>query len=591
MAFQTTSSAISLAKNILSTRTVTEARLETKPTKPAFGGSAIDSPLPRATPESMGISSRHIAEYLQKLEDMPELDMHGVTILREGAVLAEANFGAYDSAVWHISYSECKSVTGLAIGLLVDEGRLSLDDKVLQIFDAPRRRLSSLMLRDLTVRNLLTMSSGVLFNEAGSVTEEDWLNAFFESIPVFMPGERFHYNSMNSYVLSAIVQEQTGESMSEYLRPRLFEPLGIENFHWETCPMGIEKGGWGLYMRREDFAKIGQLILQGGRWDGEQLISEEFISAATTAQIQTPQSYGDYDYGYQIWVGRSRNSFLMSGMFGQNVLGFFDTDLLLVTNAGNDEMFQQSKFFPMTHDFFARDFPNFLPEDAAALRELDSRISDLAYSKSQPQQVLSFLRREPTQPPECEHLDGRRFVVTSENAPSVGLAPLFLQAMQNLYAKGLAAVSFSMRDGQFIVTIEEEDASYDLPLGFYAPERVELNFQGETHLAAVTGRFARDEDDRLCLIMRVSLLETASARHIRFYFAPDAKSMSAAFRETPGVPFLLSGLKDMRGNRKRQPAFVQLLGRGDPDYLEYKIRAAFEPTVDFILKDEDESRA
>lgn len=586
MDFQTTSSAISLVKNILSTRTTTEARIEAKPTKPAFSGSAIDSPMPRATPESKGVSSRHIAEYLKKLKEMPELDMHGVMILREGTVLAEANFGEYDSSVWHISYSECKSVTGLAIGLLIDEGRLSLEDKVLQIFDAPRRRLSSLMLRDLTVRNLLTMSSGVMFNEAGSVTEEDWLRAFFESIPVFSPGERFHYNSMNSYVLSAIVREVTGESISDYLRPRLFEPLGIENFHWETCPMGIEKGGWGLYMRREDFAKIGQLILQGGRWDGEQLISEEFITAATTLQIETPESYGDYDYGYQIWVGRSQNNFLMSGMFGQNVLGFFDTDLLLVTNAGNDEMFQQSRFFPLTHGFFAHDFPNSLPENAAAVRELDSQIADLAYSKPQPQQVFSFLRREPTLPPECEQLDGRRFVVTSDNGPSVGLAPLFLQAMQNVYTRGLAAVSFLLRDGDFIVAVEENDIVYELPVGFHTPGRVELDFHGETHLAAVTGRFARDEDDRLCLILRVSLLETASARHIRLYFAADARSMSASFRETPGVPFLLSGLKDMRGNRKRQPAVVQLLGRGDPDYLEYKIRAAFEPTVDFALEGE-----
>lgn len=589
MDLQTTSSAIALAKNILSPRIATEARVEVVPTKPRFTAGEIENPLPRVSPESKGVSSRLIAEYLRTLQENPELDMHGVTVLREGAVLAEANFGAYDANVWHISYSECKSVTGLAVGILIDEGRLSLDDKVVRIFDMRRLALPSLTLRDLTVRDLLIMSSGVLFSEAGAATETDWLDAFFSSIPVFSPGERFHYNSMNSYVLSAIVQVITGQTLSEYLRPRLFEPLGIENFHWETCPMGIDKGGWGLYMLREDSAKIGQLILQGGSWNGEQLISREYIEAATSIQIETPDSYGEYDYGYQIWVNRSKSSFLLSGMFGQNVMGFFDTDLLLVSNAGNAEMFQQSSFFPLTHGVFGREFPNYLPEDAAARRELSTVIAGLAYSTPPQQHALSFLRREPGLPPECEELDGARFVVTSENAPSVGLAPLVLQTLQSVFTKGLSAVSFTLRDGSFIVTVEEADVSYELHVGFNAPERVELDFHGETHLAAVTGRFARDEDERLCLILRVSLLETASARHIRFYFEPDAKSMSAKFSETPGVPFLLSGIKDMRGNRKRQPALVQFLGRGDPDYLEYKIRAVFEPLVTFELEDEGDN--
>src|SRR5699024_4911566 len=142
--------------------------------------------------------------------------------------------------------------------------------------------------RSLTVRHLLTMTSGVDFDEVGAVTEEDWVKCYFESGVRFEPGAEFAYNSMNSYLLSAIVRERTGQGLSQVLRPRVFVPLGFGRVHWETCPRGIEKGGWGLYLCPEDMAKIGQLLLQKGRWNGRQLVSEEFLREMTRKQVDTP---------------------------------------------------------------------------------------------------------------------------------------------------------------------------------------------------------------------------------------------------------------------------------------------------------------
>lgn len=576
MDLQVTSNSIALIRQLMNPNAPTEPVIEGGPDKPEF----IPRPglrLPRAAPEEKGVPSAVLEEYFRRLAGMEELDMHSVTVLRDGAVIAEANFGAYDREIWHISYSECKSVTALAVGLLVDEGKLSLDDRVVKLLGDRVPKLSQLTLRDLTVRHLLTMTSGVLFNEAGSVTAMDWVRGFLESVPVSAPGEKFAYNSMNTYMLSAIVREVSGRNMTDYLREKLFEPLGMGSYYWERCPMGIEKGGWGLYMCQEDLAKLGLLVLNRGLWQGRRLISVEWIDEATSAHAHPPENYGDYDYGYQIWTGRHIPSFLFSGMFGQNVLGFTGSGLLIVSSAGNDEMFQQSDFFKVTHELLGRGFGGALPEDAAARQSLEEFLSSLRYSAPRPKRGL--FRRAAALPEPCAQLDGRSYEAVSPNSASVGLAPLFVQALQNNYTAGLKGFSFRTEGGRFIVTVAERGAEHELPVGFYEPERVTLDFGAERHLAAVTGRFARNEDGLLVLILRVSLLETASARFIRFYFSQDFTRSESRWSERPGVPFLREFFADALSDVKRHPAVASALERVDGEYLNYRMRAVLEPVV------------
>lgn len=580
MDLQVINNSISLLRHIFDSRISTVPRIETVPQKPAYRDAAIGSPFPRATPESRGIPSGLLTDYFRALAENKKLDMHSVTVIRNGAVVAETDFGAHDRRVWHISYSACKSIVGIAIGMLVDEGKLSLSDKVVKLMDARAPKLSLLTMKDLTVAHLLTMTSGVAYNEAGAVTETDWVRGFLESTTLHgEPGTKFNYNSMNTYMLSAIVREVSGESLSEYLRPRLWEPLDINRVFWECCPMGIEKGGWGLYIRQEDFAKIGQLLLQGGVWNGRRLLSQSWVDAATSAQIRTPESCGDYNYGYQMWVGRRRASFLFNGMFGQNILCYKDSGIIVATNAGIDELFQNSEFYTITHAFFQREFSAGLPENPAAQRELLALTDDLDAKKITPPKHGFFLRKAAALPEECAVLAGRQYLVESPNRVSVGLMPLLMQAFQNTYTRGIVSLSFSLEGDRFFVTVEETGESYRLPVGFGAPEYANLTLLGEPHRVGVNGRFARDEDDRAVLILAVTFIESASTRHIRLYFEPGFGTLTGRWRETPGRPFVANGLERFAQEKKASPVLAGLLGVAAPDYVNYKLISALEPEI------------
>lgn len=574
MDIRTAGGTLAHLEHIFDSRSYTEGRLETVPDKPPYPGGPVKAPLPEAAPEEKGVPSRALADYFAALDGDRTLDMHAVTVLRDGAVIARCGFGAYDPNVWRASFSEAKSLVGLAVGMLVGEGRLSPDDRAARILEKRLPRLIAPALRAVTVRHLLTMTSGVPFNEAGSAVERDWVRGFFSALPAGKPGERFRYNSMNSYILAAIVCEVTGESLTEYLRPRLLEPLGIEPFFWEKCPMGIEKGGWGVYMRQEDFAKVGQLVLQGGVWNGAQLVDALWLAEATRPQVSVPAAFGAFDYGYHIWAGRDGRSFLFSGMFDQNVLGFFDTDVLVVCNACNAAAFQQSDFFDLTLHHLGVPFGPALPADPAGAGALRRAVASAGYAGAREAEPAET----PALPPECAALDGLTYLAASPNAASVGLLPLVTQMFQNLFTRGLVRVSFRVRGREFFLDVQEQDESYTLPVGFAAPAQTELRFHGEPHRVAVTARFARDEDARPVLLMRVSFLETAPARFLRFYFAEDGTAR-LRLTEAPGRAFAARWVSSLAKEVSGHPLAEGALRRTDEDYVDYKLKAVFEPEL------------
>ena len=215
------------------------------PQKEAFGDFASpETYFPRVVPESEGISSEKLTQMLRELAAARHTDMHHLLVLRNGHVICECNFAPYRSGIWHATYSMCKSITGMAVGFLISEGKLSLDENVYDIFEKRNGLLQKILRPNLTVEHLLTMKSGVQFNEMGVVSGNDWVDSFLNAPVKGTPGEAFEYNSMNTYLLSAIIQERTGMKMVDYLRTRLFEPLGIRKVFWESCPAGITKGGW-----------------------------------------------------------------------------------------------------------------------------------------------------------------------------------------------------------------------------------------------------------------------------------------------------------------------------------------------------------
>ncbi|MEG2054220.1 MAG: serine hydrolase, partial [Oscillospiraceae bacterium] len=242
------------------------------PQKPEYTEKEQTMPLPRVTPEQVGISSTYVFDFFEELCSKTDVNGHNILMMRNGKVFAQGEFSPYRKEVWHVTHSLCKSITAMAIGMLIDEGKLSLDDKVCEILKVKSFLAQASVVRKLTVENLLCMSSGVDYGEIAIIAENDWLNGFFKAGVEFEPGKRFAYNSMNTYLLSCIVKTVSGEGLIDYLTPRILKPLGITNIAWEKSSKDIEKGGWGLYLTIEDAAKLGQLLLQGGKWtvDGKE---------------------------------------------------------------------------------------------------------------------------------------------------------------------------------------------------------------------------------------------------------------------------------------------------------------------------------
>jgi len=550
---------------------------------PCSEGATVAQSFPRTSPENKGVASDYLTRFIRDLRNDETLDMHGIMILRNGSVIAEGSFGGYDQNVWHITHSACKSVTALAVGMLIDEGKLSLEDRVVRIFEKRTDMIALLRHKDLTVRHLLNMSSGIVFNEAGAVTETDWVKCFLESSVRGESGRRFEYNSMNTYMLSAIVSQVSGQSLMSYLKDRLWEPLGIKDVFWETCPEGIEKGGWGMYIRPEDIAKIGQLVLQKGIWNGHHLVSEDWIKEASSFQIATPENLGSYNYGYQMWVGRHQNVFLFNGMFGQNVLGFPDTGILIVSNAGNNELFQKSNFYKWVEQYFPRDYrpEDFLPENPEEFKKLQALFFSLRESMPVtpgPGHPLYLKDKAVTSLEElCGSLAGKIYIPDEGKARAVGLLPMIVQVVQNNYTTGLKSMEFALENGIFTLIVMESDEIHRLPIGFGTPEKADLNFHGEPYKVAVSGAFTTDEDDRLVLKLRISFLEIANARVLKIFF--DGDVIVTKWLESPDQKYLSDVLAAISNEVKLGPLLNTILGKADSDYIDYKINCAFAPEV------------
>lgn len=303
--------------------------------------------LARSTPEAQGVSSQGILAFLDAVEQA-KFELHSLMILRHGKVIAEGWWEPYGPDFVHSMYSMSKSFTSTAVGFAVAEGRMTVEDKVVSFFPADLPATVSGNLAAMRVKDLLTMSTG---NEKEPtqvcVKEDNWVRTFLAQNIAHQPGTQFMYNSAATYMCSAIVQKLTGQTILAYLTPRLFTPLGIRGMKWETCPRGINTGGWGLSIQSEGLARFGQLLLQKGRWNGKQLIPATWIEEATRFHIQQPggdkpdrpKAQNDWlqGYGYQFWRCQG-TAFRGDGAFGQFTLVLPDQDAVIVMTSENKNM-------------------------------------------------------------------------------------------------------------------------------------------------------------------------------------------------------------------------------------------------------------
>jgi len=292
---------------------------------------------PRSTPEGQGISSEGVLSFIETADQ--QLDsLNSFMLVRHGHVVSEGWWAPYHPEARHSLFSLSKSFTSTAVGIAIAEGKLSLHDEVLKAFpdDAPAE--PSANLKSMRLFDLLRMNTGHQ-SEPPRPLDQSWTKAFLAHPVPFKPGTHFQYNTPATYMCSAMLQKATGETLLDYLRPRLFEPLGIANPTWETSPQGISTGGYGLSIRTEDIASFGQLYLQKGLWQGKQLVREDWIEAATARQTSNgsdPKSDWDQGYGYQFWRCR-HGAYRGDGAFGQYCIVLPEQDAVIaITSSLND---------------------------------------------------------------------------------------------------------------------------------------------------------------------------------------------------------------------------------------------------------------
>jgi CubicO group peptidase (beta-lactamase class C family) len=294
--------------------------------------------LPRGSPEAQGIDSSALLGFVEAADKQIE-SMNSFMLLRHGYVVAEGWWAPYDARSPHSLYSLSKSFTSTAVGMAIAEGKLRLDDEVLKFFPDEAPAEPSNNLKAMRVSDLLRMSTGHQTEPPRTATQS-WTKSFLAQPVPFKPGTHFLYNTSATYLLSAIVQKVTGQTLLDYLKPRLFEPLGIEKPTWETSPQGISAGGFGLSIRTEDIAKFGQLYLQKGKWQGKQLVPESWVDAASARQTSNgsnPKSDWDQGYGYQFW--RCRNgAYRGDGAFGQYCVVLPEQDAVIAITSGVKDM-------------------------------------------------------------------------------------------------------------------------------------------------------------------------------------------------------------------------------------------------------------
>ena len=589
-------------------------RVDYFPQKPDFPFDAVyEQAFARATPESQGISSDLFAALLRELDASKDTEMHHFMALRHGKVICECNFAPYPKGMWHITHSMCKSITGMAIGMLIEEEKLKLDENIYDIFPDHINAFSKIFRPVITVENLLTMTSGITFNESGIVSGNDWLGSFLNASVNGKPGTEFQYNSLNTYVLSAIVTKRTGETLTEYLTPRLFGPLGITKYYWETCPKGITKGGWGLFLCAEDMAKLGQLYLQRGKWNGQQLVSEYWIEISTARHLKTQND--TYGYGYQLWMEQRPGSFEYNGMLGQNVIIYPDMDMVLVTNAGNKEMFQDCIMLNIIRKYFPVNYhpADVLPENPLSYSLLKRLCGELENGENNNRSTslrgrwkrnvvsrrkhsdkkYSYRISAAVDRPSDHHsfmraVSGRTYVMEQQN---IGIAPLFVQVFHNNMTDGISEISFTYDAGNFYVSFTEGEVIHKLPVGFGRAADGCVDLHGEHYLVATLGEFARDENDIPVLKLEITFIEECVKRKAHIFFHEDDE-IEIRWNETPGKKMILAGLSSITEELSGNFLYNSLLGDHNittTELLHRLMEQTIEPAVRGYLKSSKET--
>ncbi len=295
-----------------------------------------------AAPETLGIRSQSLLEFYQAIQEN-NLEVHSAVVVRHGYIAAEGYFYPFQPESTQRLYSCTKSVISALIGIAIEEGAIrSVDEKVIDFFPDYEAANLDDRKRALTLKHLLTMTSGFEWEEGAPYVNDnlgemmrssDWALYVLDRPMAYEPGEFFYYNSGNSHLLSAILEQATGKTTAEYAREKLFDPLGFPEVHWDEDPQGRAVGGWGLALTPREMAKFGYLYLRNGQWEGRQVVSPAWVADSTRVHVDPSSGVlSQFNYGYQWWIlpELSPRAYSAVGRFGQWIIVVPEQDLVVV---------------------------------------------------------------------------------------------------------------------------------------------------------------------------------------------------------------------------------------------------------------------
>ncbi len=466
----------------------------------------LQKSLPRvSSPEEVGVSSSALAEYIRDIEESG-IESHSLMILRHGKVAFETWREPYTSDLPHTMYSVSKSVISTAAGFAVSEGLMTLDTKLLDVFPEYRTGKRTEDDEKITLRALLTMTAGKDVSILSDKTSKTWVKDFLDSRWAFKPGEGWKYISENTYCIAAMISRLTGMTVTEYLTPRLYEPLGIEVPAWERDALGVETGGWGIFLKTEDLAKIALCYLNHGQYMGQQIIPEEWTAEATKKQADNSNDVGidnTVGYGYFFWrCGGCEDAYRFDGMFSQFAIVFEKLDAILITT--NNEVNEQK-----VRDAIWRHFPDaFIDEDAPVKAEIPAL-----------KPLTGIAPRERSKTWE-KKLDGRTIRITPNKALAVAGYPLSVLSFAAVYMSADKAgpmdnIKFSFYEDECTMYWTEGDEANIIHIGMDGTERQSRIRLGKLDYTAASSAAWTDKGT---LEVWIRPLEAVGQRRLKFSF-------------------------------------------------------------------------
>ena len=478
-----------------------------------------------ATPESQGVPSRAVLDFLEDLNDRG-LEMHAFSILRHGKCIAQGSWYPYRTDMEHNVFSFSKSLTSMAMGFLWQEGKLSLSEKLTDIFADCMPETISENLAAATVRDLLIMGCGHETEPFvdNFTPDNTWLKQFFAHPFEHAPGTAYQYNTAGTNVLCALLFRKTGESLTGYLRPRLFDPLGIGAVSCAAIADGTQFGGAGFRLTLEDMKRFGQFFLEKGRWEGKQLLSQEWFDQACTKQIETAgraqPDHPDWNagYGFQFWMCDEPGSFRADGAFGQFAVVLPQKDAVILTQSSTEQTFSLME----------------------AIHGLSSRMQDCALAPCPKEYGLLLQKQNNLALAGFSGVRNRKMETAIEGAV---YSPEGDAVSFRTFSSGIRMLSspkddgkclqirFSFEKDRILLHIADDDGSYVLPLsttGNYCVSSQPFSRQGVAGIA----RFV--ENNVIEAVVRN--LDQPSGRRLYFCFEPDrfcVRAVSTIVTDSP----------------------------------------------------------